>query len=143
MDFVRYIPQALTHIRESLPEVEGELEGGTVPPGDFLPQWVLDEYSLMPWLEALSVVHAGLGSGHPAAGRRQARRRMVFNECVLLSVMMLHHRIALQLADRTDEPPVVCTSKVCTASVHAVCEWYSQYVVSIHFQTLQWAVLAL
>ena len=98
-------------IKESLPEVEGEMGESEVPPGDFLPQWVLEDHALMPWLEALSVVHAGLGSGHPAAVRKQARRRMVFNECVLLSLMMLHHRIALQLADRTDEPPVVCNSK--------------------------------
>lgn len=121
-DFARHIPQLLAHIKETLPEVDGDEDDTQVPPGDFLPQWVLDNHQLMPWLDALSVVHAGLGSGHPAAVRKHARRRMVFNECILLSLMMLHHRIALQLSDRSEEPPVVCNSKVHSACTQDSCE---------------------
>lgn len=83
------------------------------PPADFLPQPVLDEHDLMPWLDALAVVHAELGTALPAGARTRARRRLVFNEAVLLSIMMLHHRVALQSAEHAiDEAPVVCDNQV-------------------------------
>lgn len=131
-DFARYIPQVLSYVKDALPEVEGEVGDNEVPPGDFLPQWVLKEQELMPWLEALSVLHAGLGSGHPAAVRKKARRRMVFNECLLLSLMMLHHRIAAQLSDSSSLAPVVCKSKV--PSSCAVCVWMSLPIDAMHLK---------
>jgi hypothetical protein len=126
-DFARYMPLLLDHIKESLPEVPEEAGAAHVPAGDFLPQWLLDEHKLMPWLEALSVVHAGLGSGHSEVARKEARRRMAFNECLLLSLMMLHHRVRILLSDRTEQPPVICNSQV------AVRSWLCCFLLCILF----------
>jgi hypothetical protein len=111
-DFTRCISVLLDHIKDSLPEVPNEAGEVHVPAGDFLPQWLLDEHNLMPWLDALSVVHDKLAFSHSEEARKEARRRMVFNECLLLSLMMLHYRVRILLSDRSEQPPVICKNQV-------------------------------
>lgn len=110
-DFARIMPKLVAHLQRV--DYSAQSTDPTVPPADFLPQPLLDEHDLMPWLEALAVVHAELGTPLPAGARTRARRRLVFNEAVLLSIMMLHHRVALQSAEHAvAEAPVVCDNQV-------------------------------
>jgi hypothetical protein len=124
-DFAGCMPLLLDHIKESLPDVAEEAGAGRVPAGDFLPQWLLDEYNLMPWLEVLPIVHPGFVSNHSEVARQNARRRLAFNECLLLSLMMLHHRVQMLLSDHSEKPPVICNNQV------TVCLWLCRVLVRI------------
>lgn len=107
------MPKLVSHLEESADLGTPSADPRAPPPGDFLPQWLLDEYEVAPWLEALSVVHAELGTPLPSGARTRARRRLVFNETLLLSIMMLHHRVAMQRSEQhLDEAPIVCDNRV-------------------------------
>ena len=106
-DFARVINNVLGHLCECPPDTRNGY-----PPGDFLPQALLSKHGLLPWLTALRTVHAGLGSEVTPDERQAARQRLVFNETLLLSLMMLHHRADMQSADRRLLAPVVCDDLV-------------------------------
>lgn len=111
-DFARIMPKLVAHL-QAVDYGPPDADPRAPPPADFLPQPVLDEHDLMPWLDALAVVHAKLGTPLPVGARTRARRRLVFNEAVLLSIMMLHHRVALQSEEHPiEEAPVVCDAQV-------------------------------
>eukprot|EP00892_Ulva_mutabilis_P000268 jgi/Ulvmu1/10241/UM060_0042.1 len=119
-DFARIMPKLIAHLQAHADGGPPAADPRAPPPGDFLPQWILDEYDLAPWLDSLAVVHAELGTALPAGARSRARRRLVFNEAVLLSIMMLHHRVALQSAEQDSaEAPVVCDNQELSASAVA------------------------
>lgn len=112
-DFARIMPKLMAHLQQRADYGPPSADPHAPPPGDFLPQWLLDEFDLAPWLEALAVVHAELGTALPAGARSRARRRLVFNETLLLSIMMLHHRVVLQSEEQdAGEAPIVCDNRV-------------------------------
>jgi hypothetical protein len=129
-DFARLMPALVQHLRaEALASADtddtddDEGDGDAPPPGDFVPASVLREHGLVPWLDALAAMHAGLGGNADATARRAARRRLVFNEALLLSLMMLNHRQRLQTADGGSalSSPVICSGKVREAIQKPVC----------------------
>ena len=119
-DFARMMPLVTAHLKESPPpantysaSTDSPDAALACPPGDFLPTAMLQQHGLLPWLDALQIIHAKLGSDVDAAARTQARRRFVFNETLLLSLMMLHHRADLQNMDvESASTPVVCRDLV-------------------------------
>ena len=116
-DFSRLMPLITAHLKDSPPPSPTPLAtddpDATYPPGDFLTAGILKQNDLLPWLDALQIVHAKLGSDVDVAARQAARRRFVFNETLLLSLMMLHHRADLQSVDaERARQPVVCRNLV-------------------------------
>jgi RecG-like helicase len=111
-DFKRIMPKIIAHLKKvAVPPPHAE--GVEHPRGDFLPSHVLQTYGLLPWLDTLDTIHAQLGTNLDVAAREAARRRLVFNEMLLLSIMMLQHRAGMQGADMArGNAPVVCSDLV-------------------------------
>jgi RecG-like helicase len=107
-DFSRLIPSIIQHLCDQ-PKKDGVSM-------DFLPPEMLKKHKLLPWLEALRIMHTNLGQDVPVEARQAARRRLVFNESLLLSLMLLHHRAHLQLANFPCRHHVLCNNWVCPAS---------------------------
>jgi hypothetical protein len=111
-DFARIMPKIIAHLRKVATKPP-HAEGVDYPPGDFLPTHVLLTYRLLPWLDTLDTIHAQLGTDLDAATLKEARRRLVFNEMLLLSIMMLQHRASMQGANEPrGQEPVVCSDLV-------------------------------
>lgn len=130
-DFARLLPKIVAHLRKQAScaasgdsgSGSAERGGSTTEPLDFLPTKLVQQYGLMPWLDALEVIHAELGQDIDLARRQAARRRLVFNETLLMSLMMLHHRADLQNMEAVHEhaqEPVVCKDLV-RAHLPAAC----------------------
>jgi RecG-like helicase len=115
-DFARLMPQITEHLKE-----HADAGSAECAPADFLSQAILDDHKLMPWLDALDIVHSQLGKTVAAAERQAARRRMVFNETLLLSIMMLHHRADLLSMDGdAARKPVLCNKMVCSSGSYVL-----------------------
>lgn len=125
-DFARLMPalvEALRSASSSGQDGAGDDADDAPPPGDFLPARLLREVGLPSWLDALAAMHAGLGAPVEPATRRAARRRLVFNETLLMATMMANHRRRVQTADAdgTAWPePVVCTGEARFNSVRSL-----------------------
>ena len=120
-DFKRVIPIYLKHLRARESEIlQSQSSDETTTSGrnqdspssslDPLPPDVLERYGLMPWLQALEVVHAGLGQEFQPADRTAARRRFVFQELLFLSLMLLNKRITSCSSTASD--PIICDRTV-------------------------------
>jgi RecG-like helicase len=105
--FSRLIPSIVKHLRDQAAKDDVSM--------DFLTPDLLKKHGLLPWLDALQIMHANLGEDITMEARQAARKRMVFNEALLLSLVLLHHRADLQGqgVNRPTGGPVKCDNLVC------------------------------